>query len=417
MLFAILAPFAVAGEQKPPDSRALKKLVPAYLEADATARATMRTEFDRDLRPLLPREVKDLRAELLKLGRREGRRLASGGRHYFYDEDAKLGKYIVEGKPTKTLWLGLHGGGAGSGDASSMAAGMGGGGWWWIFPEVLKKTERGWTDSGTEEFILELVVAAKRTGKLDPNRVYVSGHSMGGYGTWTFLAHHPDIFAGGAAYAGAPTMYYREPGGEETFENIDAVIDGVLPNLFNSRLFVFQSTDDLNVPPGPNQFAAKRLAEWHQQHPDGYDFRYVEVTDRGHAAPSEGYLPSQKWVAGHTRVARPKKIVWQPALTWKRQLHWIRWEAPTLGTIVQFEADANVIEVKTLRGDPDFTTLSILLGPPLIDLEKEVVVVVDGDERFRGTVEPTFSTLMMTLPRHDDELLFDARVAVPAGTP
>ncbi|MFG0320190.1 MAG: prolyl oligopeptidase family serine peptidase, partial [Planctomycetota bacterium JB042] len=388
LLVAGLGSLAAAGDGSPPDKRALKKIVPAYLEADAAGRAAMRAEFDRDLRPLYDREVKTLRVELLKLARREGKRLSGSGRNFWYDEKEKLGKYIVEGKPSKTLWIGLHGGGLGSGDAGSMAAGMGGGGWWWIFPEVLKKTERGWTDSGTEEFVLELVEAAKRTGKVDPNRVYVSGHSMGGYGTWTFLAHHPDVFAGGAAYAGAPTMYYKQPGAEETFENIDAVVDGILPNLFNSRLFVFQSTDDKNVPPGPNQFAAKSLGEWRQAHPDGFDFRYEEVDDRGHAAPKEGYLPSQKWVAEHERVARPRKLIWQPVLPWKRQFHWLRWEEPTLHTTIRVEAkEGNRVEITSERGEPDLSTLSLLLGEPIVDLDEEVVVVVDGEETFRGKVD------------------------------
>jgi len=407
----------VAGDQKPPDKRALKKIVPAYLEADTKGRLAMREEFDRDLRTLLPREVKTLRGELMKLARKEGRRLSGSGRNFFYDEKKKVGKYIVEGKPSKTLWLGLHGGGVGSGDAGSMAAGMGGGGWWWIFPEVLKKTERGWTDSGTEEFILELVEAAKRTGKVDPNKIYVSGHSMGGYGTWSFLSHHPDIFAGGAAYAGAPTMYYKSAGAEELYENIDDVVDGVIPNLFNSRMVVFQSTDDPRVGPGPNQFATERVGDWKKDHPNGFDYKYIEVDDRAHSAPKEGYMPTQKWVAEHTRVARPTKIIWQPSLYWKRQFHWIRWEKPTIGAIIQVEAtQGNIIEVTTLRGEPDFSTLSFLLGDPIVDLEQDVIIRIDGEERFRGEVEPTFSTLLMTLPRYDDELLFHAR-AEPSPPP
>ena len=54
--------------------------------------------------------------------------------------------------------------------------------------------------------------------------------------------------------------------------------------------------------------------------------------------------------------------------------------------------------------------MSVLLGPPLVDPAKEVVVRVDGAERFRGTVERTLSTLLMTFPRNDADLLFDARV-------
>jgi poly(3-hydroxybutyrate) depolymerase len=59
--------------------------------------------------------------------------------------------------------------------------------WVAIYPEVLEKTECGWTDSGTEEFVLELIERALRTWKIDRSQVFMGGHSMGGYGTWTLV--------------------------------------------------------------------------------------------------------------------------------------------------------------------------------------------------------------------------------------
>lgn len=409
LLVTLAAAGAAAAEREAvPRGRALKELVERYLDADPTERRALREEADRRYAPLLASVIERTQDEMLQVARRHGPRLGSGGTNYWFDEKQKRGKYIVAGKPAKTLFLGLHGGGAGVGDAGSMAAGMGGGGWFWIFPEVLEKTEHGWTDAGTEEFVLELVEAAKRTGRVDPNRIYVSGHSMGGYGTWTYLGHHPDVFAGGAAYAGAPTCYYAAQGG-----GFDAVVEGILPNLLNSRFLVFQSTDDLNVPPAANVFAAAALGEWKQRRPDGFDFRYVQVDDRGHAAPKEGYLPSQRWVAEHVRVARPPRLLWQPVLDWKRQFHWLYWETPERNALLQVDAmGSNRIEVTTHAGSGAVGGLSLLLGAPLVDLAQEVVVTVNGEERFRGQVEPTLSTLLMTIPRADPELLFHARVAL-----
>lgn len=402
---------AIAGEENAPTGKALAGLVRDYLEADAAGRDALLRDADARFKPLLPGKLEALRGELLKAARKVGPKVATTGTNYFYDEKAKRGKYLVEGKPGKSLFIGLHGGGVGSGDAGSMAAGMGGGGHWWIFPEVLEKTEHGWTDSGTEEFVLELIEAAKRTANIDPDRIYVTGHSMGGYGTWMFAAHHPDVFAGGAAYAGAPTAVLTAPGGGDAFENISDIIEGVLPNLLNSRLFVFQSTDDPRVRPGPNQFAAQALAGWRQKYPDGFDYRYVEVDDRQHDPPKEGYLLTQGWVAEHARVARPRRLLWQPVLPWKRQFHWVYWQKPEQNALVQFAVgQGNDIDITTLRGSGKLTGLSILLGDPLIDPAKEVVVRVNGQERFRGKVERTLSTLLMTLPRNDPGLLFDARI-------
>ena len=43
-------------------------------------------------------------------------------------------------------------------------------------------------------------------------------------------------------------------------------------------------------------------------------------------------------------------------------------------------------------------------------------MLVNGKERFRGMVPRTFSTLMLTLPRLDEHLLFDGRTHVPMAT-
>ena len=410
LLSVAFATSAVAfeGETKPPTGTTLQKLVKKYLEAEESERATMRAEADREYAPLPGgRDLERIRSTIGKVTMKTGRRLKTSGTNYFYDEKNKIGKYIARGKKGGALFVGLHGGGRGSGDAGSMASGMSGGNWAWIFPEVLEKTERGWTDSDTDKFVLDLVDAAKRSWGIDPNRVYITGHSMGGYGTWTLGAHHADVFAGGAAYAGAPTPVYV---GGDSVDVID-VVEGVIPSLYNSRLFFFQSLDDPRVTPEANIAANKKLLEWKQDHPEGFDYRYDEVDNRGHAAPKEGYLPSQKWVAEHRRDPRPKKILWQPVLDWKKQFYWLYWEKPEYGAILQAEVTAeNEIDIKVLDGPGKISGLSVLLGEPLVDLEKEVVIRVDGKEAFRGIVPRSFSTLLLTAPRNDKHLLYDARI-------
>ncbi|MDF1701466.1 MAG: prolyl oligopeptidase family serine peptidase [Planctomycetota bacterium] len=387
-----------------PKGKALVKLVEGYLDAEVTARRALRKQWDREFAHLDPKDLPKLRKTLLKIALKHGPKLQKKGNNWFFEKGR--GRYIVSGSPKKGLWLGLHGGGVGSGDAGSAASAMGGGGFGWIFPEVLKKTERGWTDAGTEEFVLELIQAAKRTWKLDPNRIYITGHSMGGYGTWTIGSRHADVFAGLAPYAGAPSCVTMQGQSEASM-----VEPGVLPNLFNVPLHFFQSGDDKNVPPESNDLAARLLKELKAEHPRGFNYRYDRVDGRGHAAPKEGYGPSQKWIASHDRVPRPKKFLWQPTLSWKRHFYWAYWPYAEMETILQFEAkDGNRIEVTTLEGSDDLEGLSILLGTPLVDPTKPVTVVVNGEARKPITVPRTFSTLMLTLPRLDPHLLFDARL-------
>ncbi len=404
-LVSVEAGTAWAGDERPPSGRALKSLVASYLDADFAGRQALLAEVEGRFAPLTPAQAKKLRKDLLKLAMKRKPRIAKSGTNTLLGPER--GKYIVHGKPASTLFLGLHGGGAGSGSAESAAGAMGGGGWWWIFPEVLEKTERGWTTSGTEEFVVELVRAAKRTGKVDPDRIYICGHSMGGFGSWHIGAHHADLFAGIGAYAGAPVPIWDN----DTDRNVVGVQPGVLPNLFNQRLHVYQSLDDPRVPPAENQGAIRFLTALKEEFGGGFDFRYDEVDGRRHAAPAKGYLPSLRWLAEKRRDARPARFVWEPVLAWKRQFYWVYWARPEPEARIEVQAmPGNVCDIRVHAGADDLTGLSVLLGPPLFDLAQEVVIRVNGEERARGRADLRLSTLLMTLPHVDDQLLYAARI-------
>lgn len=57
----------------------------------------------------------------------------------------------------------------------------------------LNESPRGWNILGDEVMSVLDTVLAKYKG--DPRRVYLTGISLGGFGTWTLAARHPDRFA------------------------------------------------------------------------------------------------------------------------------------------------------------------------------------------------------------------------------
>ena len=394
-----------------PSGRSLERLIERFLDADESERRTVVREYDSTYRELKnDYSSKNTRKVVTELVAERQRRIEKNpGTYFFYEEEGR-GKYILETptKKPKALFLGLHGGGVGSGDAGSMASGMGGGEFVWVFPEVLEKTERGWVDAGTDQFVLELAAAASATFDIDPNRVYVSGHSMGGHGTWSLAAHHPDFFAGGAAYAGGPSPVFRS----RQNPKVIAVEKGLLPNLYRQRFLFFQSGDDPRVPPEPNDFAAERLAEWKEKYPDGFDYRYVRVEGRGHAAPAEGYLPTQEWVAEHERNPWPRTFLWQPTKEWKRQFYWLVWHRPMLESLLHVQVhDDNRITIDLLEpAKTEPGPITLYLSEELVDLEQPVTVLVNGKEEFHGVVPRRFSTLLMTAELGDIHRLSDARI-------
>jgi len=360
------------------------------------------------------------RAKLAKLAAKAGPQLeADSGQHWFWPaEKAVRGKqgassrglYIVGGatKKPKGLLIGMHGGGAGSGDAWTAHGALDDAarslGLVALFPEVLEKTERGWTDSGSEEFVLDLVEAAARTWKFDRNHVYFSGHSMGGYGAWMLGAHHADVVAGLAASAGAPTPVFGPAGSETDIER------GIVPNLRNVPIRIYQSDNDRNVPPLASRVAAKKLEEARARW-GGYDFEYWEVPGRAHELPPGGMLALLEKLEGKPRQPRPNKIVWQPTLAWKRHFYWLWWDAPRSGALVEAELDAATNEVR-VTCDGDAAGLHVLLDDELLDLDRELVVKLNGSEVFRGLARRNLGALARTALRNDSALTFSASIAL-----
>ena len=398
-------------------SKDIRELVDEYLELGGPERAydrevrTRRTEIlarleaapamkSRDARKWIKR-FEDLWDDWPKM-------VKDGGREFLYPDAEpaqRRGKYVVGGETNKPkgLLIAMHGGGVGSGDAEPMAAGYSSPAskrdLLMIAPEVLEKTERGWTDSGTEEFVLELVERAVRTWDIDRDRIYFSGHSMGGYGSWTLGAHHADLLAAAAPSAGGPTPIMDVAG------NFYDIVEGIVPNLRNLRFCCYQSADDPRVPPGPNRIATEKI-EQAKERWGGYDYEYWEVDGMGHAAPPGGYGELLDKVVEARRNTRPERIVWQPMLDWKRDFYWVRWEEPRPMTIlvVDLDREANAVRVET--GGRELHGFTVYLDEEMLDLDEEVAVIVNDDEVFRGLLEPTLTALLSSAERGDPAYLF-----------
>ena len=69
--------------------------------------------------------------------------------------------------------------------------------------------DRFYTGAGDLD-VLEVLEDVKRHYRVDPDRVYLMGHSMGGYGTNNVATHHPDLFAAVAPVQGTSSQDLHE---------------------------------------------------------------------------------------------------------------------------------------------------------------------------------------------------------------
>ncbi|HVS17218.1 MAG TPA: hypothetical protein VMT18_01370 [Planctomycetota bacterium] len=409
LVLAVFAPVP----QEAPSTKELEACLEAYLAAEGKTEAGRALQLEQlaiaaRAEPPSESSLKTWRKRLEKL-RKKQRTLEKKSGNFHWWEEEQRGFFIVQGetKRPKGLFIGLHGGGVGSGDANTSAGSHGPAAnrldWVGIFPEVLEKTEHGWTDAGTEEWILDLIGAALRTWDIDPDQVWMGGHSMGGYGTWVLGAHHADRFAGLVPSAGAPTPILERDG------SVVGIMDGVVPNLRNVPLVVWQSLDDVQVPPDANQ-AANRAVLAARERWGGYErYEYLEVDGFGHGLPHKGAIELLEKVADARRDAHPEKVVWQPSLPWKRQFYWLFWESPRAGALVTAELDrkANAVRVEV---EGDASGLCVLLSEELLDVEREVALQLNGSEVYRGVPEPNLAVWLDTAADGDPGRTYSMRV-------
>lgn len=84
--------------------------------------------------------------------------------------------------------------------------------------------ERYWTEPAMQTMALAALAEEQKTYHPDPTRIYLTGLSMGGYGTWLMASQHPGMFAalvpicGGAYLPGSRTNQFpaQPPGLYET---------------------------------------------------------------------------------------------------------------------------------------------------------------------------------------------------------
>jgi predicted esterase len=384
----------------------LGQLFESYFEADEAARPGILAEVEK-LDPVPPSSVKGLTKTLFKLARKGLRTTGKNKRKL--DHPDYPGTFLISGAKggiQKGLFIGLHGGGEGGGDGATAAQkwqAAQGQGCICVFPTVIKKEGSAWNKEREERYVLALIEAVKRTYPVDTNRIYLAGHSMGGYGTWSIGGHNADLFAAISPNAGG--LFVRmNPATRE----VGGLASGVLRNLLNTPVYFTHGADDRQVSVKPDRLAAEMLGKLREEHPQGYEHVYKEYPDIGHGLPPDGTVPIIKWLVKRKRDPYPKVVAWEPSVPWKRSFFWLRRTGGPGGLIVAGNKGENVIEITAKGGAKG---LSVFISEKMVDLKKPVTVKVNGDEVFSDHVLPSAAALLESIAeRNDRNMYFTGRI-------
>lgn len=188
--------------------------------------------------------------------------------------------------------------------------------------------------------VMRCLAEAKKRFAVDDDRVYLTGDSMGGHGTWAIASRHPDLFAAAAPIFGgwdfritnvsAPVDMPKPQSPLEAFSFERSSSFSNAENLLHVPLLVTHGDSDRVVHVENSRHAVRLLQRW------GYDVQYHEMPGWGHEDLNQRAVIAD-WLLSHKRVAAPTTVRLRSAGLEGASAYWVRVRA--------FEAPAEVIRV------------------------------------------------------------------------
>ena len=139
-----------------------------------------------------------------------------------------------------------------------------------------------WTSEIQQQLLVALLDSSLKSHRIDENRVYLTGLSMGGYGSWRLAADHPERFAAVVPICGRG----------------DANDAGVLKDL---PIWVFHGDQDGDVP-----FAASEKMVAAIREAKGTKIKFTSLEGVGHNSWSPAYALPELYAWLNKQVREPQ---------------------------------------------------------------------------------------------------------------
>ena len=251
---------------------------------------------------------------------------------------------------------------------------------------------------------LETLADARRRFAIDADKVFLSGHDLGGFAAWDLGMSHPDQFAGLIPFTSAPRFYC-----ERYLSNLALLPVITIDGSFN----------------GDNPFVtAQQCLKYFAA---GYDAIYVEYHGRGGEMFSAELPTLFEWMSVKRREPAPREFSVTTARLSDRRFYWLKADSmlknatvpPELFGKAKFRAakisakvnDDNSVRIRA-RG---LESMSVYLPARLVHLDDpDLAIHVNGKRIHRGTIEPDLETMLRELVATGDRKnLVVKRIEVP----
>jgi predicted esterase len=225
-----------------------------------------------------------------------------------------------------------------------------------------------WQDWGRLD-ALEVLDLVKEKFPIDADRVYLTGHSMGGHGTWHIALTHPDLFAAAAPFAGwtcfqlyvpwflQKSYIFAEP--QQVAIRDMSLREDFAPNFVenavNLPLFISHGGNDDNVPTVHARMFVSILDQL------GYEYRYKEIPGKRHWYNLDDSSQTvcvddpqvMDFLKSKTRNPFPKHVIFKTTnIGQNHKSFWaeiIRQEKPYFESRIEAQVKSGGIEIQTVN--------------------------------------------------------------------
>ena len=293
-----------------------------------------------------------------------------------------------------------------------------------------------WCLPEADDYLADVIRECKTRFSIDDDRVFLMGHSMGGFGAYHQVQRQPDRFAAVIGSAGMWSLAHWPVIRGATF----FVVHGARDAEYGVR---DRHTDIAFARLAHRLLEEQGIPHVFREHPGGHSSGYAKSPVREFLRASGnlrrdpsfphvvlvspvGYTTSKCYPVRHNRwvtldAERKGLLAYDTAQgsvggdSEGPREEWDRWK------LTHKSVQRNGARIEAINeGDNRFrvTTanvarFSLWLNENMIDFEKEVRVIVDGETRFSGRLQPSATTLLDSYQRRGDwGLVYPARVTI-----
>jgi enterochelin esterase-like enzyme len=274
-----------------------------------------------------------------------------------------------------------------------------------IAPEYVEPESRKYNYSvSSHRIVLDAIRNARKRFSIDSDRIFLSGHGMGGEAAFDIGMTYPHVFAGVMPISALCDKYTRL----------------YWANAKHLAWYIINGELDRSSMERNARTVSKMM-------PRG-DVIYTEFVGRGYESFYSEIHNLFDWMDLHTRAKNPKQFEATAYRIGDGDFYWVHAEGPTRTVLAAnsrisagqtrsigpaMKIDFRVSVGNTVDVGGGASRFTILLSPDFVDFDKRVVVTVKGKREFNGflSLDPTVMLEDLRI-RGDRQRLYSARFEV-----